>query len=324
MARRARRPREPGSRSTSRGWSPSSATPQGARARASDWPTALRGHPPPAPRPRAGGHRLRRAARHRSGSRSTSPRDAADAGGRGAARRRTATSTACSWTRCCAARTRRHARALRAARRAASTRSATATCDADRRADRLPGRQLLLPRACARRRATGRWESAFAGPPPLTAMGWEVSPTVSTAARARARDYGVPITSPRTARPSTTAPPATGPSTIPGAPRTCGATSRARPRARRRRRRAPLLRVVADGQLRVERRLRQALRHRARRLRDAAAYTETQRTWYRDHIARARNARRPTETLRPLRRQKVQVTLSLAKGSPKVAVLTIA
>ena len=50
-----------------------------------------------------------------------------------------------------------------------------------------------------------------------------------------------------------------------------------RPRGRRRRRRAALLRVVAAGQLRVGARLRQALRDRARRLRDAAADPEAQR-----------------------------------------------
>ena len=55
-------------------------------------------------------------------------------------------------------------------------------------------------------------------------------------------------------------------------------------------RRAALPRVVAAGQLRVGARLRQALRHRARGLRDAGADSEAvSALWYRDHIREVRS-----------------------------------
>jgi beta-glucosidase/6-phospho-beta-glucosidase/beta-galactosidase len=86
-----------------------------------------------------------------------------------------------------------------------------------------------------------------------------------------------PSTSPRTGRRSTTRRrprPRRGPAAhgVPAPP-----SRGARARGRRRGRRAPLLRVVAAGQLRVGARLRQALRHRPRRLPHAAAVAEAQR-----------------------------------------------
>ena len=83
-----------------------------------------------------------------------------------------------------------------------------------------------------------------------------------------------------------------------------------RPRRGRRRQRPPLPRVVAAGQLRVGARLRQALRHRARRLRDAGADAEAVRAlvprshpggarWRR---SRLRTSRRSSTTGRGRRR----------------------
>ena len=126
----------------------------------------------------------------------------------------------------------------------------------DPRADRLPRRQLLQPAAHRRRaRRPARCRPARREPPPpTTAMGWEVDPDglheVLTRLR---RDYGpLPIYITENGASFDDPPGRERPRRGPRAHRLpAGPPRRARPRRRRRRRRAPLLRLVAAGQLRV-------------------------------------------------------------------------
>ena len=132
-------------------------------------------------------------------------------------------------------------------------------------------------------------------------------------------------TSPRTAPPSPTRPRADG--RVPGpAPRrlpaasTCGAARRAIAAGRRP---ARLLRLVAARQLRVGARLLEALRHRPRRLRDAAPHAQGQRALLRrGHPEQRRRARgdsqepeRPASRRRPAPGEQPGGQLRLAVGA---------
>ena len=152
-ARARRSGAAPGSPTTSRGWRPSPATRRAAsRPGVRDWPTALavshhlllsHGLALPAlpgqrrdhPEPLARATRRRPATRRRRGS-------------------TTATSTAGSWTRCCAAPTRRTCSSTSSAAWARSTRSATATSSSSPARSTSSGSTTTSPRACARTRAT--------------------------------------------------------------------------------------------------------------------------------------------------------------------------
>ena len=181
----------------------------------------------------------------------------------------------------------------------ASTGPAESVRDGDlaviRAPDRLPRRQLLQP--AAHRRRPGRAAAAGpAGPRAATDHGDGLggrsrrparrahapAPRLRPAARLHHRERRV------LRRPAGRQRPRRGP----GAHRLpAGPPRRARARGRRRRRRAPLLRVVAAGQLRMGRGLRQALRHRPRRLRrPRPACRSSSALWYRDFIARVRAA----------------------------------
>ena len=209
------------------------------------------------------------------------------AGVSGGARRRgarrgstTATSTAGSWTRCCAAPIPRTC--------SSTSRGSVGPIDAIRDGDleviarpiAFLGVNYYFPsHARADSDAQPLGVSFVPGPPPLTAMGWEIEPRGLHELLVRLdRDYGVPIVITENGAAFDDAPaaqrrgrgsPARGLSR--GPPR------RRRPGDRRRRRRPRLLRVVADGQLRVEPRLRQALRDRPRGLRDPATHGQAQR-----------------------------------------------
>ena len=195
---------------------------------------------------------------------------------------------------------RRTARALRGPRRTDRARSATATSTSSHapidflgvnyyfaaRGARRPATQSPLGFG-ARRRAARR----------VTAMGWEVEPDGLHELLVRLRrDYGdLPrsyITENGAAFDDEPAPDGRvdDPDRVAYLEGHLDAVAR---RDRGRRRRPRLLRLVAAGQLRVGRGLRQALRDRPRRLRDAAAHAQGSGDWYRDLIARTRNARRP-------------------------------
>ena len=253
------------------------------------------------------------AAGHRAGVADAQPRDvvrpATDSAGRPRRGPRTSTRwpTGSSSSRCCAALPGRPARRpaahhrLGLRRRTATPRRShrRSTCSAStttrRRASRRPGRDAAPRRAGAGRpeRPDGR---AVAGhrprllvpqPGPYTAMGWPIEPAGPARLLLRVhRDYpdlplmitenGAAFDDVR----ATTAGARRRPHRLPArAPR-----RRAR-RDRGRRRRARLLRLVADGQLRVGVGLREALRHRARRLPDARRTPKDSAKWYREVIA---------------------------------------
>ena len=238
-----------------------------------------------------------------------------------ARRHTTATSTAGSWTRCCAAPT------PRTCSRSSSERVGPidAIRDGDLEVISRPidflGVNYYFParvRADRGGRAARASRSAPAAPP-LTAMGWEVEPDGLYDLLVRLdRDYGrCPIAITENGAAFDDPPAADGTrrgSRARGLSR--GPPRRGRAGDRRRRRRPALLRLVAAGQLRVEPRLRQALRHRPRGLRDAAAHGQAQRRVVPRLIARTRDARRarvePFESLRA----------RLAKGPLKVRALT--
>ena len=156
-------------------------------------------------------------------------------------------------------------------------------------------RQLLQPAASSRTRPDGRRETAdghgarrrpvagcddveFPRRRPAHGDGLAHRPDAACTSCCCACDRDYPDSrswSPRTAPPPTTRSGADGRVARPRADRLPARPPRRRARRdRRRRRRARLLRVVAAGQLRVGLRLREALRHRPRRLRDAGAHAE--------------------------------------------------
>ena len=194
------------------------------------------------------------------------------------------------------------ARALRAPRRADRRRSATATSRSSRGRSTSSASTTTSPRACARTRASSRWAwSSYEGPPPLTAMGWEVEPDGLYELLVRLqRDYGVPIAI--TENGAAFDDPPAGNGLVEDPDRVAyldGHLDAVRPRDRRRRGRPRLLRVVADGQLRVEPRLRQALRDRARRLRRPSGARSSAAARGTATSSRARaTPRAPAETLR--------------------------
>ena len=167
---------------------------------------------------------------------------------------------------------------LRARATARSTSVRDGDLRRDRRADRLPRRQLLHPAARARRSARRRRSGSRRAPaaPPTTAMGWEVDagrparPAAAPAPRLRRRspiyitENGAGVRRRAGRRRLVEDPQRVGVPARP--PRRAGARAVADGVDVR-----ALLRVVAARQLRVGARLRQALRDRPRRLRDAAA-----------------------------------------------------
>ena len=240
--------------------------------------------PPPAALARAG------AARRCARSRRRARRDHAEparspARSDEAARPRcgwTATSTAGSWTRCLRGRYPEDMLEHYERRYGPLDVVRDGDLEAISRADRLPRRQLLQPAARALGSdappLAGRAGGARSRRPPRWAG--RSTPTGCTSCScACARDYGdLPIYITENGAAFDDGRWSNGASRTPARRLPAAATSvRCRAGGRRRRRRAPLLRLVAARQLRVGAGLRQALRARPRRLRDAAARAQAQR-----------------------------------------------
>ncbi len=163
-----------------------------------------------------------------------------------------------------------------------------------RRPDRRAGRQLLLGLEFSGRTEDGATTDEHGHPVtrgvprgrPVTAMGWEIVPECFTSLLVRlSRDYpGVPMVITENGAAFDDLAVADG--VIEDRDRVAylsahlAAVSAARAAGRRRSR---LSRLVTDGQLRVVLRLREALRHRACRLRHPGAHTEAQRSLVRRH-----------------------------------------